>query len=122
MDILRCKTPEMVEKEITMHLIVYNCIRSLMIQAADNLEILPRLISFKATLQALRQWQYLLNYSSENHMKIRQSLTDVIVDSTLFQSLGRCELRCVKRRPKPGPLMTQHRAVLKALLLQRKSC
>ncbi len=117
MDILRCKTPEMVEKEITMHLIVYNCIRSLMIEAADNLDILPRLISFKATIQALRQWQYLLNYSSENHMKIRQSLIDVIVDSTLFQRLGRSEPRCVKRRPKPGPLMNQPRAVLKALLL-----
>lgn len=117
MDILRCKTPQMVEKEITMHLIVYNCIRSLMIEAAESLEVLPRLISFKATIQALRQWQYLLNYSSENHLKIRQYLIDVIIDSTLFQRLGRSEPRCVKRRPKPGPLMTQPRAVLKALLL-----
>ena len=117
MDILRCKTPEMVEKEITMHLIVYNCIRSLMIEAAETLELPPRLISFKAAIQALRQWQYLLNYSSENHLQIRQSLIDVIIDSTLFQRLGRSEPRCVKRRPKPGPLMTQPRAVLKALLL-----
>ncbi|MCF6319124.1 MAG: IS4 family transposase [Proteobacteria bacterium] len=117
MDILRCKTPEMVEKEITMHLIVYNCIRSLMIEAAESCEILPRLISFKATIQALRQWQYLLNYSTANQIKIRQAMIDVIADSTLHQRLGRSEPRCVKRRPKPYKLMTQSRAVLKALLL-----
>jgi len=117
MDILRCKTPAMVEKEITMHLIVYNCIRSLMIEAAEKCEILPRLISFKETVQALRQWQYLLNYTTENRLKIRQSLINVITDSRLRQRLGRSEPRCVKRRPKPYKLMTQARAVLKELLL-----
>ena len=80
-----------------------------------RLNLVP--FSFKTTIQALRQWQYLLNYSSENHLKIRQSLIDVIIDSILFQRLGRSEPRCVKRRPKPAPLMTQPRAVLKALLL-----
>ena len=34
MDILRCKTPEMVRKEIVMHWIVYNGIRWLMNQAS----------------------------------------------------------------------------------------
>ncbi|MDX8397886.1 MAG: IS4 family transposase [Mariprofundaceae bacterium] len=36
MDILRCKTPEMVRKEILMHLIAYNCIRRLMLEAAEK--------------------------------------------------------------------------------------
>ena len=36
MDILRCKTPDMVRKEILMHLIVYNCIRCLMVEAAEG--------------------------------------------------------------------------------------
>jgi len=34
MDILRCKTPEMIEKELTMHLIAYNLVRLTMLQAA----------------------------------------------------------------------------------------
>jgi len=37
-----------------------------MLKAAKQAKVKPRLISFKATIQALRQWQYLLKYSSEN--------------------------------------------------------
>ena len=36
MDILRCKSPAMVEKEILMHFIAYNAVRSLMVDAAKN--------------------------------------------------------------------------------------
>ncbi len=34
MDVLRCKTPEMIRKEIVMHFIVYNAIRQLMLESA----------------------------------------------------------------------------------------
>ena len=61
MDILRCFTPSMVKKEILMHLIVYNCLRSLIFEAAGSLKGSPRNISFKSSLQALRQWQPLPN-------------------------------------------------------------
>jgi len=36
MDILRCKTPEMVIKEIIMHLIVYNTLRQLMFESTNQ--------------------------------------------------------------------------------------
>jgi len=36
MDILGCRTPAMVRKEILMHLIVYNSIRLLMLNAAND--------------------------------------------------------------------------------------
>ena len=36
MDVLRCKSPEMVEKEIWMHLLAYNLIRGVMAQAAGR--------------------------------------------------------------------------------------
>ena len=36
MDVLRCKTPEMVRKELWMHLLVYNLIREVMAQAAGE--------------------------------------------------------------------------------------
>ena len=51
MDVLRCKTPEMVRKEIWMHLLAYNLIHTVMAQAASQNGLSPRSISFKATLQ-----------------------------------------------------------------------
>ncbi len=69
MDILRCNTPEMVTKEILMYFIVYNCIRSLMVEAANNVNIPPRLISFKETIQTLRQWQSIIGFTGRNPQK-----------------------------------------------------
>ena len=118
MDILRCKTPEMVHKEILMHFIVYNCIRSLMIKAAKLIKVKPRLISFKEAIQALRHWQFNINLSSLNQQetrRIKQTLIDAIAQSILHQRLGRSEPRCVKRRPKPYQLMTVPREQMKEL-------
>ena len=61
MDILRCRTPMMVRKEIQMHFIVYNTIRLLMLNAAKQADLPPRCMSFKASFQALRQWEPILN-------------------------------------------------------------
>ena len=55
MDILRCKSPGMIRKELLMHFIVYNCLRLLMLKAADKADVPVRLISFKASVQALRR-------------------------------------------------------------------
>jgi DDE family transposase len=52
MDVLTCKTPEMVRKEIAMHLLVYNLIRALMVQAALRADCRPEDISFKASWKA----------------------------------------------------------------------
>lgn len=57
MDVLRCRDPEMVRKEILMHFIAYNAIRRMMGRAAKKVGLLPRQISFKASIQALRQWE-----------------------------------------------------------------
>ena len=53
MDILRCKTPEMVHKEIWTHLLAYNLLRTVMAVAAHENDIEPRKISFKGAKQAL---------------------------------------------------------------------
>ncbi len=118
MDILRCKTPGMVHKEILMHLIVYNCIRSLMVKASDKAQVVPRRISFKQTMQALRQWQSIIDYTNNCHReitRIKQLLYEVIANSQLHQRLGRSEPRCVKRRPKPFQLMTVPREQMSEL-------
>ena len=118
MDILRCKTPQMINKEILMHLIVYNCIRSLMVEAAIKINIAPRLISFKETMQALRGWQQIIDFTQNSQQeitRIKQLLYEVIANSKLCQRLGRTEPRCVKRRPKNHQLMTAPRDQMKEL-------
>ena len=52
MDILRCKTPEMVHKEIWTHLLAYNLLRPVMSVAAEDHDIEPRKVSFQGAKQA----------------------------------------------------------------------
>ena len=60
MDVLRCKTPEMVRKDITVHLLVYNLIRTLMAQAATELKKQAREMSFKAAQETIQEFHVLL--------------------------------------------------------------
>src|SRR4029079_6882137 len=53
MDVLRCKTPGMVEKEIWAHLLAYNLLRTVMAVAAAEVGIEPREVSFKGAKQAV---------------------------------------------------------------------
>jgi hypothetical protein len=53
MDVLRCKPPAMVHKEIWGHLLVYNLIRATMAQAALRHGVLPRQVSLQGARQTL---------------------------------------------------------------------
>ena len=64
MDILRCKTPELVRKEIWTHILAYNLIRTVMAQAATRHDIQPRTVSFKGALQFLGEFQRLIDYQA----------------------------------------------------------
>ena len=112
MDILRCKTPDMVRKEIMMHLIVYNCIRGLMIEAAQEKGIRVREVSFKGSIQALRQWEPHFNQGKLNkaeRTRLIQLLYESIADKMVADRPGRSEPRAVKRRPKPFQLLNKPR-------------
>jgi hypothetical protein len=112
MDILRCRTPAMVRKEILMHLIVYNSIRLLMLSAAKQTRVSQRRISFKASVQALRQWEPMLN---RNDIEVRERqrlmvlLREAIAATIVLSRPGRKEPRCLKRRKKNFQLMTSPR-------------
>lgn len=115
MDILRCRTPAMVRKEIHMHLIVYNSLRLLMLDATQATKNTPRRISFKATMQALRHWEPQLSSADLSAPQCRHLLAMLqtsIADATVPERPGRREPRCVKRRPKPFALLTQPRHLL----------
>ena len=64
MDVLRCKTPEMVRKEIWMHLLAYNLIRGVMAEAAEAHGKEPRRLSFKGALQTMTAFQDALRWAA----------------------------------------------------------
>ncbi len=66
LDVLRCQTPAMVEKEIVMQALAYNLIRALMRDIAQSYALSVSRISFKGTVDALRQWQELFEGSQEH--------------------------------------------------------
>lgn len=111
MDILRCQSPSMIRKEIRMHFIVYNCLRLLMLNAAENADVPVRMISFKASVQTLRQWEPLLKseMSGAEQARLLALLCDSIAASVIRSRPGRREPRCVKRRPKNYQRMTRPR-------------
>ncbi len=53
MDVLRCKTPEMVHKEIWAHWLAYDVLRTVMAVGAAESGVEPRQVSFKGAKQAV---------------------------------------------------------------------
>ncbi|WP_370872702.1 IS4 family transposase [Methylicorpusculum sp.] len=102
MNVVSCKTPEMVIKEIWGYLLAYNLIRLLMTQAAILAGILPREISFKHSLQLWLIWSRQTN-TSDNHML--WVVCALMAQQRVGNRSGRIEPRAVKRRPKPYPLL-----------------
>jgi hypothetical protein len=103
MNVLSCKTPEMVIKEIWVYLLAYNLIRLLMMQAATIAGILPREISFKHSLQLWLIWSRQAD-TSDNAMLL--AVCELMTQQRVGNRSGRIEPRAVKRRPKPYPLLT----------------
>jgi hypothetical protein len=104
MDILRCKTPELVRKEIWTHILAYNLIRTIMAQAAIKHGIEPRSISFKGTIQTLEAFQPLIAREAQHSATVRTTiyhqLLDAIVAHRVADRPDRIEPRLKKRRPK----------------------
>jgi hypothetical protein len=112
MDILRCKTPDMIRKEIAMHWIVYNCIRGLMVDAVKAEKAPVRRLSFAASVQALRQWEPMMVQAKNSPTEQRRLvalLRAVIAETIVPNRPDRGEPRAVKRRPKNYQLMTAPR-------------
>jgi IS4 transposase len=63
MDFFFCKTPEMVRRELWVHLLGYNLVRKVMAEAAWLKGLCPRQLSF-AALQTLAEFRWLLLFSA----------------------------------------------------------
>jgi hypothetical protein len=123
MDILRCKTPELVRKEIWTHILAYNLIRTIIAQAATKHSIEPRTISFKGAIQTLEAFQPLFAVYGDRDWSIRRNLyhqfLDTIATHRVADRPNRFEPRLRKRRPKKYDSMLEPRHVIKRKMLKR---
>jgi hypothetical protein len=114
MDVLRCKTPEMVQKEIGVYLLAYNLLRTVMAVAASVNDVEPREISFKGAKQVLPAFAPKLEAArSEQRAVLVDALLKAVAYHRVGDRPGRWEPRARKRRPKPGKRLTQPRRVAK---------
>jgi len=104
MDVLRCKTPELVRKEIWTHILAYNLIRTIMAQAAAVHDVEPRSISFKGAVQTLQAFQPVIAIRGRHDLAFRlqlyPQLLDAIATHRVADRPNRFEPRLRKRRPK----------------------
>lgn len=116
MEHLRCKTPEMANKELWIYLLAYNLIRMLMTQAALLADQIPRQLSFKHSVQIWLAWQ---QHGGETHDAIAiEGLLLLIAELRVGLRPGRAEPRAKKRRPKAFPLLTKIRQLAREDILK----
>jgi len=117
MDVLRCKSPAMVRKEIWMHLLAYNLLRKLMAQAAAEAGVSPRDLSFKGTLQTLGAFAAAGWACPERKSELYAAILRAVATHRVHNRPDRIEPRAVKRRPKKQVYLNEPRPVAKARLL-----
>ena len=111
MDVLRCKTPEMVEKEIWAHLLAYNLLRTVMAVAAAGSGIEPREVSFKGAKQAVTAFAPKIEAARpEDRARLIDAMLAAVAYHRVGARPGRWEPRARKRRPKPGMRLMQPRS------------
>jgi Transposase DDE domain len=121
MDVLRCKTPEMVEKEIWMHLLAYNLIRGVMARAGEAHGVRPRQISFKGALQTMTAFQDTLRCADPRTRRVLVgAMLEAIASHRVADRFGRVEPRANKRRPKPQRYLTEPRSDARKRLLDKR--
>ena len=112
MDVLRCQSPAMVQKEIAVYLLTYNLVRWTMTRAAQLAQVPARALSFASARRLI--WAF------ASHLRRRTYRDTDYLTATLIKSIancvlpkrpGRVEPRAKKRRPKPLPLLTVPRLI-----------
>jgi hypothetical protein len=114
LDILRGKTPDMVRKEIWVHLLAYNLLRTIMWQAGEKFSV----DSLRLSLSEARH--HFLNFLPEfrtasvlGREPFYQQMLSMVATAFKKKRVGRFEPRVIKRRKKSYPLMTEPREVLR---------
>ena len=123
MDVLRCKTPELVRKEIWIHVLANNLIPTVMAQAASQNGTAPRSISVKATLQVLEAFQPLIASQAGRGLRHREALDQEMLRAIARHRVAdrpdRFEPRMAKRRPKSYDRLRKPRREIKLDMIKR---
>ena len=117
MDVLSCKTPAMIERELRMHFLVHNVVRRVALEAAQRHGVPVQRISFAGAVGAIHSFAEacLQVRSQEKRNQMRSELYELLAADLVPERPGRREPRAVKRRPKPYPLLTAPRRSYKEI-------
>ena len=120
MDMLSCKTPDMVKKEIGIHFLAYNFIRIIMAEACVFHDAIPWKISFKGTVQLLTEFMpHFLNSGKRKNKILYSEMLALIVKNKVGDRPGRVEPRVIKQRHKPFPTLKRQRSIEKERLVKK---
>ena len=118
-DVLRCKTPEMVRKEIWGHALVYNLVRGVTAEAASRRGVQPREISFQGARQVIKGFRAELARAPNTRAeKLRADALLAIADERNGDRPDRYEPRAKKRREKMYPRLQEPRPLARRRLEQ----
>jgi hypothetical protein len=112
MDVLRCKSPELILREVALHAIAYNLVRSLMQHSAHRHRVPLERLSFKGALDAARQWVGAIAAAGRNARKqqaLIHALLGLIARDRVRERPGRAEPRARKRRARTHELLSHPR-------------
>lgn len=121
MDVLRCKSKEMVEKEIAVYLLAYNLVRWAMASAASCANVLPRALGFTGTKRILEAFREQLRHCSGKRITV---MIGVVLGAIAMLKLpyrpDRVEPRAKKRRPKNLPILTVPRQLARQFIIDQR--
>lgn len=121
MDVLRCKSQPMVEKEIAVYFLAYNLVRWAMAKAALLANVLPRVLSFTGAKRLLSAFADQLRRTSGDQVRtLIATVTASIATLCLPYRLDRIEPRAKKRRPKNLPLLTVPRQIARDIIYAQR--
>ena len=120
LDVLRTRTPKMIEKEIHLQAIAYNLVRLLMLEAARQHDVPPDRLSFKGTLSTLRAFAPLFATTANDAVTRFEDLLLAIAADRVPHRPNRSEPRAVKRRPKVYQRMTKPRHQMRVSISRRQ--
>ena len=110
LDHARCKSPDMVERELWVTLLAYNLIRKVIATASAMHEKQPRQIGFTLACQTiLSSWMLAATGACRDVRAMTIAALERIAANEVANRPGRIEPRVLKRRRHRYPLMTKPR-------------
>jgi hypothetical protein len=114
LDHVRCKTPDMVRRELWVTLLAYNLIRKLIATAATVHHKQPRRIGFTLACQTvLSSWMLLATGACRDERELWKSALKRIAANEVANRPGRIEPRMIKRDRQHYPMMHDPRRELR---------